>query len=488
MSDIIVLPQIEWEPLSVGGLWKFDLPENTSVGPEFQTIEVSRAPDWRIQATALGIAKGRMPDVAPRNLQAGQVIVPEPEVSATRGSTLLTLREANLGGISGKLVGEWRRHLSAASGRIVFGDPGEALNRAETCFVWCLNGPREEFPFTKGTERKRALRFERDRVGIPKRVRELEDFGISFDTVAVPPPESGITPAALAFVPKGVMQDDDLRPVSLEFRLKTPAILPEWPVLDVHLQALSFFIGRRLIPVGYTLFDNEARQTLHELRSAWSVDLQADCARPSMHPVPLDDPETLFARLVPRFAENAKSLGLLDAMWLVWLSHAVPLEASLPSLATSLEGIMSAWFRSTKTKSKGKYMPDKDWLTISDEAVKNLQQALGAHPHAARITRRVQGANNFGVNERFEQFFDEIRLPVGAVELAAIRARNKAAHGGSFTALEYQALGDMVRAYHTIIHRVILKLLQWDGLYVDYSTYGFPSRPLAPNALEARNG
>ena len=28
------------------------------------------------------------------------------------------------------------------------------------------------------------------------------------------------------------------------------------------------------------------------------------------------------------------------------------------------------------------------------------------------MIRRVQGANNFGVNERFERFFEEIDLPV----------------------------------------------------------------------------
>ena len=124
-------------------------------------------------------------------------------------------------------------------------------------------------------------------------------------------------------------------------------------------------------------------------------------------------------------------------------------------------------------------MPDAEWTVASSGGVRTISEQLGAHPSAKPIIRRVQGANNFGVNERFPRFFDEIGLSTDAVEAEAIRARNKAAHGGGFTPHQYQALADHARAYRGLIFRVILKLLDWDQSYVDYSTYGFPARPLA---------
>jgi hypothetical protein len=83
-------------------------------------------------------------------------------------------------------------------------------------------------------------------------------------------------------------------------------------------------------------------------------------------------------------------------------------------------------------------------------------------------------------NESLEFFFDEINLPVGEVERGAIQARNPMAHGSSVLfdeAAHEQMLRDTF-AYRTLFNRILLKILGYEGDYVDHSVPGWPERPL----------
>lgn len=478
MAEPLALPAMEWEPLLPSSDWTFDLPEKTPLGAPYTSVRIFRDTAWNLHGEATGTG-GQLPGpVAPTTLRAGQLLSPEPLIVAKMAGSELELRDVHPGDYSGDLTGAARRALRIAGASITFLDRDTALKEARTCSVWCLNAPVDDFVYPRRTVRKRIFRYERRREGFSDQERELRGEGFSQDAAAIPPPGCGAAPAAFSLIPKGVPIDYAFRPAAIEFTLSAAAC-PNWEEVDAYLQAVSFVVGRRLIPVGMTLFDGQARQRLHELRSAWSIDLRAECSRQSMSPVPLDDVESALGNLVPKFLSADNTFALSDGMWRVWLSSVVPMEAALPNLAAALECIMTAWFKSTKTKSSAKYMPDAQWSGLATKPLAELKTALGTYPTADRILRRASGANNFGVNERFERFFEEIGLQVGDVELAAINARNKAAHGGTFTPAQYQWLADTVRAYQTMISRVILRLLEWPGLYIDYSTYDFPARDVA---------
>jgi len=83
-----------------------------------------------------------------------------------------------------------------------------------------------------------------------------------------------------------------------------------------------------------------------------------------------------------------------------------------------------------------------------------------------------------GVNEKFDFFFEEIELPIGDGERAAIKGRNAMAHGARYKSGTERQLVSLTRAYETLLHRVLLKLLAYDGEYVDYSVVGWPQRAL----------
>jgi hypothetical protein len=478
MSESLIVPELEWEPLSVEGPRHFDLPEGNPIGQGLDTLELSRDPDWRLKVVASSESYQAKPPDRLAELPAGQAMPTIADVVATQSRASLVLPHASLGAWSTTSMPDGTRQKVRTSHlRIILNDRETATSVAQTCSIWCLNGPERDFPYSMGTSRKRVVRYERSRHGFPDHVHtHTRNKGDTRDAVMLPPPVCGTAPAVLATVPNGLPIDYALRPVAIEFLLTASGKAPVWEEIEPYLAAVSFVIGRRLIPVGFTLFNNKSWPSLHELCSAWSIDLGAECKRSGAPPVHIS--HNALSCLIPRFVDRVVELKLIDAMWLVWLAQSVPLEVSLPILASALECMKIAWFKSTKTKSGGRYMPAADWDSVSGEAIKVLHDALEGRPYADRIERKVQGVNNRSGNESFEHFFEELELPFGEVELSAIRARNKAAHGGSFSPSEGDALYDTASAYRSLVYRVMLALLEWEGDYVDYSTYGFPSRQL----------
>jgi hypothetical protein len=74
-------------------------------------------------------------------------------------------------------------------------------------------------------------------------------------------------------------------------------------------------------------------------------------------------------------------------------------------------------------------------------------------------------------------FLREIGLPIGKREKAAMKARHLSAHGAS-AGEELTELVRLSHGYRTLFDRVFLRLLGYEGSYVDRTTAGYPSRPL----------
>ena len=78
-------------------------------------------------------------------------------------------------------------------------------------------------------------------------------------------------------------------------------------------------------------------------------------------------------------------------------------------------------------------------------------------------------------SDRFSYFFDCINLEIGDIENNAINARHGVAHGGlKFDHETIIKIIPTINAYRTLFNRVFLKILGYDGYYIDMSTIGFP--------------
>ena len=141
----------------------------------------------------------------------------------------------------------------------------------------------------------------------------------------------------------------------------------------------------------------------------------------------------------------------------------------------------SSWFESRRSKTKGVYIPKGEFDDLLGEELGSAKSKLESHQYGDRVLNRLSSAYNMGANGRLRFFFDEIGLSVGKIEWWAIGHRNPLAHGAS-SVFDGSTTEQLIRAtdvYRTLFHRIILKLLGYEGAYVDHGTLGYPIRDIS---------
>lgn len=245
---------------------------------------------------------------------------------------------------------------------------------------------------------------------------------------------------------------------------------------------LGFVLGRHILHVGTSAFDEGGFVLRDAACEPWGRDVVETCGDTDRPPIPLpskgsNGTEVLVGPLIDRYLLLEGELDLGSAIWTVWAGERMPVTFDLPLFSAALERVMNAWFKSTKTKTRGIYMPKRDFEELLADELAAAEVKLKSVSYGDRIGRRMRGAFNMGANERYELFLQELGLPYGEGELAALRGRNAPAHGGT------ESKGDrwirLGAAYRVLFNRIVLKLLGYDGRYIDYSVLGHPARPLA---------
>ena len=215
-----------------------------------------------------------------------------------------------------------------------------------------------------------------------------------------------------------------------------------WDETQPLLDAIGLCIGRRPWLVGQTLFDSDGKIVAASARSPDVVAIRRVCELPSSPAVPVgspDETEERFSRLVAGLLGVHEQFRLGVVQYMLWLAETLPMGVCFPLYSMALDTLADAWLASPRSAS-----------------------------------RETSG----GVQVKVDRFFAEVQLPIGEPEKAATRTRHRFAHVWPSGLPNMQGLVDTAHAYRTLLHRLILKLAGHDGLYVDYSTHGSPSRML----------
>lgn len=346
---------------------------------------------------------------------------------------------------------------------------------------WFLNGPHDHI-WRRATSWTTTTTFVRERDNSPARQLQREGMGpISIDHVSVSCP-------ALSFTVHRVPEEFGppwSKNVGIEYQAINGSVPDEETRTSVS-EIVSFLFGRRLVEVGTTVFAQDGSPIEHVAINPWGSSVENVCQSCDTAPVRIEraggvysDVENLLATLVPRYLERRNELGLGNALWQYWMAKEAYLGVELPIYSSAIELLANAWFKSRRSSIKGLYMKQEAFTNLLQEELESIKTKLADKRFGDRMIRRMLGAHNMGTNERVPMFFDELNLSCGPREQQAIAARNSAAHGGR--AATPSEIDDLMRcgiAYQTLFHRVVLRLLDYEGSYVDRCTLGHPSRPL----------
>lgn len=340
---------------------------------------------------------------------------------------------------------------------------------------WFINGPHSPF-FTRRVKRRRRATFERrsDFAEIKVDESPTGNDGLLDHCVV----DAGAIKFAVCRVPKK-WAPKWAHPMRVDFL----APIPDAQTRDAVSEILSFVVGRRLMRVGSTTYDSSGAIVEEEAINPWGRGIRGLCRGSDIPPVPLafhsDDIERALADLVPKYIALRETLLLKDALTTYWLANETFAGADLPIYAAAVGSLQNAWFESNKSQKKGRYMAQEDFTTLLGDLLAQARKRLEDAKAPGAIANKLDGAWQMGTNEQATVFFEEIGLATGAVEKAAIKARNRPAHVGMRSGVDIKELAHHGDAYRALFERTFLRLLGYEGEYVDRTSLHHPSRPIA---------
>jgi hypothetical protein len=371
-----------------------------------------------------------------------------------------------------------RAHLHLGQATRRFGSPNPPSVLAE----WYLSGP-EPNTYARLTRREYQVAFSRRRSGLSEDTDDAEPI------VKPPrgsPPDSGfsrdyflLTPAnGVRAILSSVPRDHGptwSRNVSIEYRHDG---LPSDNTRKNLVEGIGVFFGRHVLPIGTTTFDIHGYPITSVGWSPWGRDAQAMSRTPD-EPLFRCDYRSIESNLndfLTKYLSICDEFDLSSVAWTIWIARRTAIGPDLALYAMALERLMNGWFRNSRSKSKGTYMPKEQFEALLGEELAQAGSKLTETAYGDRILRRLSSSFQMGVNERFRAFFEEIGLRYSEGELQVIKSRNRPAHGGNIRNPAEALL--LSRAYRVLLTRAMLTVLGHEGTYTDYSVLGFPEKPL----------
>jgi hypothetical protein len=257
-------------------------------------------------------------------------------------------------------------------------------------------------------------------------------------------------------------------------------------------EMISFLFGRQLIYLGQTKFDElgePVQESLVTPEIDYEINLSNISHRPSLNPIKyifpksnsraLNTIETHLNQLIPVYFEKRDELHFDEVFRRYWLSMSLPSYARLVILAGGLELLSGCWHKSNESKSHGKFLPKNEFRKLFKDELDAIQKKLDKLKCEAedcddfdkskeRIYQKVFELNDMGTKASITNFFREINLNIGKIEEKAIECRNEPAHGNILNVNEFEKLKRYEEAYRSLFNRAILKLLDYNGNYIDY--------------------
>lgn len=242
---------------------------------------------------------------------------------------------------------------------------------------------------------------------------------------------------------------------------------------------ISFIFGTHLQKIGASEFDKENKILSYESQNPWKRNFKKGR---NINPVPLkngsdrDILELQVNRLLPNFIKLYEKISLSDCLWSLWIGSELPVGSNLPIIASGFEVLINSYLETNNLIKKYTKTEKRDYQNVIRKELESLQEKLSSYDFAPFVLNKIKNPYNLGIGEKFKVFFNSIALDFdkNSIENKALKARNLMTHGTlSFeTEEKIRETAKISDAYITLVNRVILKLLDYNWYYIDYSKEG----------------
>lgn len=254
-------------------------------------------------------------------------------------------------------------------------------------------------------------------------------------------------------------------------------------------EILGFIIGRELINVGYTDFDS-SEQIVEECfispQVRYPMDIKKICHAPDSPPVNIHKNIENLSNLIPKYMELKEELNLNYFLYRYWTAQNLIIEIGMPIYGATLENLIQKCIKSNKLKLTKNYVSQEEFeneLHVYLEKINKKLQKLEYNEKIENPSKKIYGtisnAYQMSNTDKIKVFFDYIGLEIGKIENKAINSRHRFAHGQHIkNDKQFKKEIDCAEAYKTLLNRMLLKILGFEGKYIDYYSPGFPEKKL----------
>lgn len=476
------LSRLEWE----GFTSKIEIKkikESESIPKGAETIEIWRDDNYKLNGRILGEYDGHGLGNMDKEEGIAGTNMPSIEIEGTDhyGFISYKLSHCYIGGISNQVTRlDSNPKTNFVANLMIYHVEKKQLTdmKSDLLIEWYLNGPSGSFIFPRSTERQFKEDFIRKRFDDEEKLypgtyneENTRDFAFvelenrSFIIQAVPK----------YFGPKWS------NCIGIEYREEWGGI-PDEEEREAISEIVGFIFGKHLLNVGYTKFAGMGYPIEEVAKNPWGDNVVSKCQDAALFPVDIDNYQTwglvekVLTQLIPQYLLLRDDLNLKQALWNYWVSLDLPIGVNLPILSAGVETIAKSWFKTSKSKTKGVYLAKKEYDELLASEFNFIEEKLRENVYQQRMLNKIKNSYNMGANERLDFFFSEIDLPIGETEGKAIKGRNSMAHGDIMNDQEIEKMVRLTRAFQTLFHRILLKILGFDGDYIDRSTVGWPRR------------
>lgn len=336
---------------------------------------------------------------------------------------------------------------------------------------WYLNGPSSKIIFPRTTEFSKKEIYEKELYNPPQELNDGSKFKIETNKI-------GSTSHNYIFCKLNDAENiiigrvpDEMAPDwsnNISISYNSEKYVNNTNIRGNIENIVSFVFGKKLIKVAESYYDSKGNKIKEKIYNPFidqKINIKNICKSNGKFPIPIhryhrEDVELVISDLINSFIENKVDFSQMFVNY--WASSFLPPESKIMLLAASLESLKNKWFKSENSKSRGVII-DKPLFRILIKDIKNSFNLIFGE--CDQIKDNFGGLNMLSINKGFETFFEEIGIDFGEVELGAIRARNNPVHGNDIDSETYRELIIYAEVYQVLVNRVILTLLDFDGLY-----------------------
>jgi hypothetical protein len=241
---------------------------------------------------------------------------------------------------------------------------------------------------------------------------------------------------------------------------------------------LSFFLGRPLVYLGETCFDEK-----WDVVSLKAVNPYTEHGRyfniPNMPPCLLGhnsrskiDTE-VFSNMVNAFYNNFEKYNLEHVSYLYWRAMSAAVHTAPLHFGCAIEKIHHYYGKANADKFDVTILESKEFNNIKKMIEENIQNCNIDPDKAKLITNKIH--NNLPPTEQLKMLMNKLGLKFTPLEENAWNQRNFAAHGGEITNDKAIKIIKETTILRLLFHRIVLRLTQASNYYVDYFSEGYPN-------------